>query len=105
MTDPTYMAKRIMEVFRYFRIRQGDTMTLKLFLSRRHLWKEFEEEQVKDALNELIQRGFIVGVEEPAGRMEIIRAWSTIHQEPEEMTDIYLQVLNKGDINHEGDGI
>jgi len=67
MTDLTYMAKKIMEVFRYFKITQGDTMTLKLFLSRKHLWKEFEEEQVQDALNELIQRGFIVGVEEPAG--------------------------------------
>jgi len=67
MTDLTYMAKRIMEVFRYFRIRQGNTMTLKLFLSRKHLWKDYEEEQVQDALNELIQRGFIVGIEDPAG--------------------------------------
>jgi hypothetical protein len=67
MTDLTYMAKRIMEVFRYFRIRQGDSMTLKLFLSRKHLWRDYEEEQVQDALNELIQRGFIVGIEESAG--------------------------------------
>ena len=67
MTDLTYMAKRIMEVFGYFRIRQGDTLTLKLFLTRKHLWKDFEEEQVQDALNELIQRGLIVGIEDPAG--------------------------------------
>ena len=67
MTDLTYIAKRIMEVFGYFRITQGDAMTLKVFLSRKHLWKDYEEEQVQDALNELIQRGFIVGMEEPAG--------------------------------------
>jgi len=67
MTDVTYVAKRIMEVFGYFRIRQGDTLTLKLFLTRKHLWKDCEEEQVRDSLNELIQRGFIVGTEDPAG--------------------------------------
>ena len=67
MTDVTYVEKRIMEVFGYFRIRQGDTLTLKLFLTRKHLWKDCEEEQVRDSLNELIQRGFIVGTEDPAG--------------------------------------
>ena len=67
MTDLTYMAKRIMEVFAYFRIRQGDTLTLKLFLTRKHLWRDFEEEEVQDSLNELIQRGLIVGTEDPAG--------------------------------------
>jgi hypothetical protein len=67
MTELTATAMKIMEVFQYFRIRGGDCLSLKLFLSRKHLWKDVEQEEVRDALNELIGKGFIIGIEDPQG--------------------------------------
>lgn len=66
VTDLTSTAKKIMEVFRYFRISADDTL-LKLFLTRKHLWQDIEEEEVHDALNELIQNGYITETEDRAG--------------------------------------
>ena len=67
VTNLTATAKKIMEVFRYFKINQGDTLSLKLFLTRKHLWLELEEEEVQDALKELIIRGYLSEVEDPSG--------------------------------------
>lgn len=67
MTDLTATAKKIMELFRYFKIQQGDTLSLKLFLTRKHLWQDQEEQEVQDALGELIQRGYITAIEDPSG--------------------------------------
>ena len=67
MTDLTATAKQIMDLFRYFKIGTGDTMSLKLLLTRKHLWKDLEEQEVQDALNELIQRDYITAIEDPAG--------------------------------------
>lgn len=69
MTDLTTTAKQIMEVFRYFKINQGDTLSLKKFLTRKHLWNDLEEEEVQDALGELIQLGYIAETEDPSGWM------------------------------------
>ena len=67
MTDLTATAKKIMEVFRYFKIKQSDTMPLKLFMTRKHMWHDLEEEEVHDALRELIQKGFIMETEDLSG--------------------------------------
>lgn len=67
MTDLTATAKQIMEVFRYFKVKGGDTLALKLFLTRKHLWRDLEEQEVQDALGELIQKGYIVEMEDPSG--------------------------------------
>jgi len=56
-----------MEVFRYFRIMSGNPLSLKLFLTRKHLWQDLEEDEVHDALNELIQKGYITEIEDPTG--------------------------------------
>ena len=77
MTDLTATAKKIMEVFRYFKIKQGDTMPLKLFMTRKHMWQDLEEEEVYDALRELIQKGFIMETRRPV-RLPIIRGGSPI---------------------------
>jgi len=50
VTDLTAVAKKIMELFNYFKISAGDTPSLKLFLTRKHLWKDLAEEEVQDAL-------------------------------------------------------
>jgi len=39
-----------MELFWYFRIKQGGTISPKLFVSRKHLWNNLEEEEVQEAL-------------------------------------------------------
>ena len=67
MTTLTDTARKIMELFRYFKINQGDTLSLKKFLTRKHLWNELEEQEVQDALRELIQRGYIIETEDPVG--------------------------------------
>lgn len=69
MTDLTATAKKIMGLFHYFKIKQGDTMSLSLFLTRKHLWKETEEQEVQDALGELIQKDYIKQTDDPAGWM------------------------------------
>jgi hypothetical protein len=50
----TATAKKIMELFGYFRIRQGDVLSFKLFRSRKYMWQDVEQEEVMDALGELI---------------------------------------------------
>jgi hypothetical protein len=67
MTDLTTTAKKIMEVFRYFKIRENDTLSLKRMLTRKYLWSDLEEEEFKDALKELIMKGYIADAEEPTG--------------------------------------
>jgi hypothetical protein len=67
VTDLTATAKTIMELFRYFKINQGDTLSLKKFLTRKHLWQELEDEEVQDALGELIEKGYITETQDPAG--------------------------------------
>ena len=39
-------AKKIMEVFQYFRIKQSEYISLKLIMSKRHLWRDIEEEEI-----------------------------------------------------------
>jgi len=56
-----------MEVFRYFRIKQDDILSTKLLLTKRHLWRDIEEEQFSEAIEELIAIGYIAKVENPHG--------------------------------------
>jgi len=60
-------AKKIMELFHYFKIKDGDTLSLRLFLTRKYLWRELEEEEVNNALKELILRGYITAIEDQSG--------------------------------------
>ena len=63
----TSTAKKIMEVFRYFRIKKGEYIFLKLLLSKGHLWRDIEEEEFSQAMGELIELGYIEKMESPAG--------------------------------------
>ena len=56
-----------MEVFSYFKIKADDTLSLQLFPTRKYLWRDIEDEEVQDALKELIQWGYIVAIEDPSG--------------------------------------
>ena len=56
-----------MEVFGYFRIKKDDSLSTKLLLSKRHLWRDIEEEQFTEAIEELIGRGYIGRLESPEG--------------------------------------
>lgn len=67
MTDLTATTKRIMELFNYFKLKAGETLYLKLFLTRKLLWRDLEEQEVQDALGELIQLGYITAIEDPSG--------------------------------------
>ena len=67
MTDLTSAAKKIMEVFRYFRIKQDEFLSMKLLLSKRELWQNVEEEQFQGSLEELIEKGFIGKKQDPHG--------------------------------------
>ena len=67
MTDLTATAKKIMELFHYFKIKAGDTLSLQLFLTRKHLWRELEDEEVIDALKELTQQGYVAAIDDESG--------------------------------------
>jgi hypothetical protein len=56
-----------MEVCRYFNLQQSDVLSLNLFLTRKHLLDDLEEQEVQDALRELIQGGYIAEIGYPLG--------------------------------------
>jgi hypothetical protein len=67
VTELTSTAKKIMEVFRYLRIRKDDYLSVKLVLSRRHLWRDIDDETFNDAMGELTERGYVSTMEEQLG--------------------------------------
>jgi len=56
-----------MEVFQYFRIKQSEYISLKLIMSKRHLWRDIEEEEFNEAVGDLIELGYIGRIENPEG--------------------------------------
>ena len=66
-TGLTSTAKKIMELFRYFRVKKGEYLSVKLIQSKQHLWKDIEEEEFNEAVNYLIYLGYIERIENPAG--------------------------------------
>ena len=66
-TELTSTAKKIMELFRYFRIKKGEYLSVKLIRSKQHLWKDIEEEEFNEAVYDLIQLGYIERIENPEG--------------------------------------
>jgi len=67
MSTTSTTARKIMEVFRYFRIRKGEYMSRKLILSKKHLWEDIEEEAFNQGVGELIELGYIGRIENPEG--------------------------------------
>ena len=65
LTSTTSTAKKIMEVFLYFRIKKDEYLSVKLLLGKRHLWREVEEEDFNKAIEELIEKGYIARMETP----------------------------------------
>jgi hypothetical protein len=63
----TSTAKKIMEVFRYFRIGKDEYLAKKLLMSKRYLWRDIEEEEFNKAVEELIELGYIRKLEAPDG--------------------------------------
>jgi len=67
MRELTSTAKKLMELFSYFRIKKGEYLSVKLMRSRQHLWKDIGEEEFNEAVNDLIELGYIERIEDPAG--------------------------------------
>lgn len=67
VTELTSTAKKIMEVFRYFRIKKEEYLSIKLLLCKRHLWRDIEEEEFNQAVEELIELRYIRKLEDPEG--------------------------------------
>jgi len=67
MREPTSVAKKIMEVFRYFRIKKDEYLSAKLLLSKRRLWRDIDEEAFNKAVGDLIRLGYIERIELPEG--------------------------------------
>ena len=66
-TDLTSTAKKIMEVFWYFRIRKNEYLSTKLISSKRELWQDVTDKHFTHAIEELIEMGYIAKIENPAG--------------------------------------
>jgi hypothetical protein len=67
MRKLTSTAKKIMEVYRYLRIKRDEYISLKLLQSKKHLWKDIEEEEFNQAVDDLIKMGYIGRIENPVG--------------------------------------
>ena len=67
MSELTSTARIVMEVFRYFRIKGHDSLSTKLLLSRKYLWRDVEEETFNKAMAELAEKDYIRKMEDPEG--------------------------------------
>jgi len=67
MKELTSVARKIMEVFRYFRIKKDEYMSAKLLLSKKRLWRNIDEEEFNKAVGDLIRLGYIESIEHPEG--------------------------------------
>ena len=67
MRELTSVAKKIMEVFRYFRIKKDEYLSAKLLLNKRHLWRDIGEEEFNEAVGGLIRLRYIERIERPEG--------------------------------------
>jgi len=54
MNELTSSVRKIMEVIRYFRVGKNEYLATKLFLSKRYLWRDIEEEEFNEAVEQLI---------------------------------------------------
>lgn len=86
LTSTTSTAKKIMEVFLYFRIRKDEYLSVKLLLSKRHLWREVEEEEFNGAIEDLIEKGYIARMEAPEG-------WRLIEAGDEYLKQLELKLI------------
>jgi hypothetical protein len=63
----TSTSKKIMEVFRYFKIKRDEILSTKLILSKRELWQDVTDKHFTYAIEELIEMGYIAKISTPAG--------------------------------------
>jgi hypothetical protein len=70
MIKLTFTGKKIMEAFRYFRIKRDHYLSVKRVLNRKHLWRDIDDETFTDAMVEPIKRGYIGAGEEYVKRLE-----------------------------------
>jgi DNA-binding MarR family transcriptional regulator len=87
MRELTFTAKKIMEVFRYFRIRKDEYLSKRLMLSKVHLWRDIEEKAFNKAADDLIKRGYIEKTEDPEG-------WKLLPAGEEYLKQLTLHFLN-----------
>jgi hypothetical protein len=67
MNELTSTSKKLIGVFRYFRIKKDEYLSVKLVLSKKHLWKDIEEEAFSEAADDLIKLGYLEKIENPVG--------------------------------------
>jgi hypothetical protein len=67
MAELTETARKIMALFGYFRLVTGNYRTVSMMITKKHLWRDIEEETFQDAIRELIERGYIAAAEDPPG--------------------------------------
>ncbi len=67
MPDLTSTARKIMEVFRYYRIKRDGVLSTKLLLTKRQLWRDIEEEQFNESIEDLIGMGYLARIGNPEG--------------------------------------
>jgi hypothetical protein len=67
MRELTPVARKIMEVFRYFRIRKDEYLSAKLLVNKRYLWRDIDEKTFNKALDGLIRLRYIERIEHPEG--------------------------------------
>lgn len=59
MSELTSVAVKILDVFKYFRVKKDGFLSTKLLLSKAHLWRDIDEETFDRAVDELLERGYI----------------------------------------------
>jgi len=59
MSELTSTAVKIMNVFKYFRVRKNGFLSTRLLLSKAHLWRDVDEETFDRSVEELLERGYI----------------------------------------------
>src|SRR5208337_5219970 len=81
----TSTSKKIMEIFRYFRIKKNEYLSIKLILSKRELWQDVTDNHFTHAIEELIEMGYIAKITNPAG-------WRLLEAGDEYLTQLELKL-------------
>jgi len=59
MSELTSTALKIMNVFKYFRVKKNGFLSAKLLLDKAHLWRDIDESAFERAINELLEGSYI----------------------------------------------
>lgn len=71
----SFTSKKIMDVFRYFKIKRDEILSIKLLLGKKELWQDVTDRHFTYAIEELMEMGYMAKIRTPA-RWRLLERWA-----------------------------